>query len=553
MNQENGRPPAVDMTLERFSRIATPPEVELRLQDRIQEFYRQPETAPPQATSLPRRSRFKRLLPACVAAGLTVALVLVATVSLVGNRDAWAQVAKSLQSKAWMHLTMQVPAGEPLPEGLRPPEAWFSAKHKASARRFMKAAQYIDFARQETFDYDPTNDVITHSMTRDNDNVDFGHFGALLQLASEGARDLKLPESPIQIVERTQHDVRDKVRPWIEYVFKCRDPRRTPPDYSMTFRVDPQTQLIVEMRSTEKLFSNDPADVRIYTVDYPESGPDDIHALGAPRTADVVDRRRAKSKDAREITEFLAAYAKSSLKPIEPYSTIILASLSEPTDSCVIQAFQGRNDGKSLHVDQADQQQLQELRNKVYSKQIAFPDVADRVLWWKQEVAKLTFAPMPRGEENMPHTVGHPYLLGSPSAPNVIDKELEDPDCQLTLDRHPASGPAGTVLLNYIVDSKTGYSDCRWWIDPERDYLVLRSEMHFSRDHAAWNNVTQVIDKLEKSPGGAWYATEVRMGRIEKSGDDLSDGIVTPTVPMTTGMEIGPVSTTLFRYFVEFK
>lgn len=552
MNQRNGRPTEVDTVLEQFSRIATPPDVESRLAARMQEFYRQTETTPARAAS-PLRSRFKRLLPACAAAGLAAALLFVTTVGLLGNRDAWAQVAKSLQSKSWVHLTMQVPAGEPLPDGLEPPEAWFSAKHKAGARRFMKAAQYIDFARQETFEYDPTNDVITQSMTRDHDNVDFGHFGALLQLASEGARDLKLPESPIQIVERTQHAVRDKDRPWIEYAFKCLDPRRTPPEYNITFRVDPQSQLVVEMRSTEKFSSNDPAAVRSYTVDYPESGPNDIHALGAPRTTAVVDRRRAKSRDAKEITEFLAAYAKARLKPIEPYSTIILASLSEPSVSCVIQACQGRNDGKSLRVDQADHEQLQELCKKVWSKQIAFPEQADRALWWKQEVAKLTFAPMPRGDENMPHTVGHPILLGLPAAPNVSDKELDDPDCQITLDRHPVSGPAGTVLLNYIVDKKTGYNDCRWWIDPERDYLVLRSEVHFSRDHTAWNNVTQVIDKLEKSPGGVWYATEVRMGRIEKSGDDLSDGIVTPTIPMTTGMEIGPVSTTLFRYFVEFK
>jgi len=82
---------------------------------------------------------------------------------------------------------------------------------------------------------------------------------------------------------------------------------------------------------------------------------------------------------------------------------------------------------------------------------------------------------------------------------------------------------------------------------------VLRQETHFSRNQAAWDNVTQIIDKVQQSPGGRWYATEVRLGRIEKHGDDLpaEEIIVNPNQPHT-GMEIGPVTTTLLRYFVEF-
>lgn len=547
MNQKNGRPPAVDTVLETFSRVAVPPEVEFRLQARMQEFYKQPETLPAR-TAFP--SRFRRLLlPACVAAGLMVALVLVATIVLLGNRDAWAQVAKSLQSKSWVRWTLQIPAGAPLPEGFQPPEVWFSAKRQIAARRFMNAAEYIDFARQETYDYDPKKNITTYSMTRDNDNVDFGHFGALLRLVSEGDHELKLPESPIQIVERTRREVRDKDSQWIEFTFTCRDPRRTPPDYSMTFRVDPQSRLVVEMRSTEKFSSEDTAEVRTYAVDYPESGPADIHALGVPHTAIIVDRRRAKSKDAKEIKEFLAAYAKARLKPIEPYSTVILLTPPGQSVSTVIDAYQGRHDGKSLQVERADGEQLRELCNKVWSKQISLPDNADRAMWWKQEVAKLSFAPMPRGEESLPHTIGYPFLAGAASPIDPIPT-LDNPDCQVVLDRHPLSGPAGAVCLNIVVDTPGGFNEGRYWIDPERDYMVLRSEFYYSRNHTAWDNVTQIINKLEKSPNGRWYATEVRMGRIEKSGDDLSDDNVPA---LKTGMEVGPVTTSVFRYFVEFK
>ena len=294
MNQENGRLLAVDAILERFSRVSVPPDVELRLQTRMHEFCRQPETVPAQTAS---SSRFRRFLPTCVAA-LAAAVVLVATVVLIGNRDAWAQVAKSLQLKPWVRWTLQGPDGAPLHEGLRPPETWFSARHRVVARRFMNAVQYVDIVHQETYDYDPIKNTVIHSLTGDDDNVDFGHLEVLLRLVAEGDQKLKLPESPIQIVERTWREVLDRNRPWIEFTFQCRDPRRTFPEYSMTFRVDPQSRLVVEMRSTERLLSNDTAEVRTYAVDYPESGPDDIHALGVPRNAVIVDRRRARSRDA---------------------------------------------------------------------------------------------------------------------------------------------------------------------------------------------------------------------------------------------------------------
>jgi hypothetical protein len=62
-----------------------------------------------------------------------------------------------------------------------------------------------------------------------------------------------------------------------------------------------------------------------------------------------------------------------------------------------------------------------------------------------------------------------------------------------------------------------------------------------SPEAADWKVFTIVIDKAEKSPGGAWYATEARLGNVQNSGDDL---------PTQRG--VGPVSTSVFRYFVAF-
>ena len=227
--------------------------------------------------------RMVRFIPACVAAGLAASVLLAVALVMLGGRDAWAQVVKTVQSKPWVRCTLQVPAGEALPPGFQPPEAWFSARNKIGARRFMKAAQFIDFARQEAREYDPKENALSITSIGDNENKDFGLLAMLLRLVSEGAPDLKLTETPIELVERAQRDVREGDRRWIEFTFKLRDSRRTPKDYIATLRVDPQSRLPIDMVSTEKFSPEDKA-VRTYVFDYPESGPADIYALGVPQT-----------------------------------------------------------------------------------------------------------------------------------------------------------------------------------------------------------------------------------------------------------------------------
>lgn len=110
----------------------------------------------------------------------------------------------------------------------------------------------------------------------------------------------------------------------------------------MTFRVDRTTQLPVEMRSTEKFASNDPTDERIYAIDYPETGPSDIYALGVPRDAKVVDRRRARIKTSKDIKEFLAVYERARSKPLEPFTMTVLRSDPQKNFSDIDTPFEGR-------------------------------------------------------------------------------------------------------------------------------------------------------------------------------------------------------------------
>jgi hypothetical protein len=481
-----------------------------------------------------------RFVRTCVAAGLAATVLLAVAILMLGGRDAWAQVAKTLQSKPWVRCKLQVPAHEALPPGFQSPEAWFSARNKIGARRFMKAAQFVDFARQETREYDPKDDALSITSIGDNEHKDFGHLEMLLRLVSEGAPDLKLTKTSIELVERAQRDVREGDRRWIEFTFKFRDPRRTPEDYVATLRVDPQSRLPIDMVSTEK-FSPEDKSVRTYVFDYPESGPADIYALGVPRTAVIVDRRRPKPSGGNDVKELLAAYAKARQKSMPAYTAVTLISgRPDAPFSDIVMAFQVRDDGQNRHITQTDPQRLMDLREGIWANQIKLPDGIDPAIWWKQEVANLPFAALAGGNVNdsdfRPDGAGDLFFEDARPSPND--------DRQFTVDRHPTSGPAGTILLRIRVDSGARFNDVAYWIAPERGYMVLRRESTFSRNPADSGGILAwVVDQVEKAPGGRWYATEARLGWIKKSGDNLSADM--KSVP--------EVTTSVSRYLVDFK
>jgi hypothetical protein len=450
---------------------------------------------------------------------------------LVAGRDAWAQVTESLKAKSWVRLILQIPADAAAAEGIpeeilkQPPQIWLSLPKQIAASRFMQASHYCDFARQESCRYEPKEKAIYCESTSDVDHIVFEHFDTLLRLVAAGDRQLKLPESPIKIIERSQIEVRDGNRQLTEFAFKLRDARRTPGEYTTTVLVDPESRLPLTMSTTEKVPSIEKEVTRTYAFEYPETGPADIYALGVPRTATIVDWRRPSN--AKEI---YAAYSKAREKRIEPYWALVLMSDAQAAFKDVFEAYRVRYDGQRWLFAQAEPQAMLDFRKSIWEKQLVLPKDVDPVTWWKEQVEKLPFTPLevvehPEHRAPIPDRVGY-KPLGDPSAPGG----------QITIDLHPRSGPPETI--RYGVRTTIGVND--FWIAPEHGHLIEPFES-VSPEAADWKVFTIVIDKAEKSPGGAWYATEARLGNVQNSGDDL---------PTQRG--VGPVSTSVFRYFVEF-
>ena len=97
---------------------------------------------------------------------------------------------------------------------------------------------------------------------------------------------------------------------------------------------------------------------------------------------------------------------------------------------------------------------------------------------------------------------------------------IGSPQKETALDLHPSEGPPGCVLLTVRHTSKEGRinekgfgaaDEDRYWLDPERDYIVMRWDM-LVRDEAGNEQLhkSNTIEQVARSPSGVWYATKIR-------------------------------------------
>jgi hypothetical protein len=100
------------------------------------------------------------------------------------------------------------------------------------------------------------------------------------------------------------------------------------------------------------------------------------------------------------------------------------------------------------------------------------------------------------------------------------------------LEAKPKEGPPGTILLrvrrvgpkrppeqSQVGKALPSTDAWRNWLDPARDYVVVRSDMVVTNGGTEGVDST-VIDELARSPHGTWYATRIRRkGAIRTPSD----------------------------------
>jgi hypothetical protein len=473
---------------------------------------------------------------------LTIAAAGMLLVGLVGSvlflarpGNAWARITQSVQEKRWIHGVTR--AGDAVIS-----ESWASPRYEIFAVKYVhdpdqRGVEYHDlkagiktmYVASENTIYRVAEDSgsLEHHLRGNDFFRQFLHAGQLETAPIPGT----------EIVDQTSRDVTEKGKTWKQHEVTVRWKEGRKSVVRMVIRVDPATGLprTWDMVSPEETLHS--------TLDYPETGPGDILALGVPATARRVDR--VPGDDLNR--------ALNGLK----------VGRNRFDDYCGYTWFEGVNSanvrriwrkGRKWRVD--DVQRLVTTKAEFHQADV-FPNripIGVDLGFWKVHEAEVVFVPMAACDgqtirfyrykardivPDQPYVaelqsvteqsvyggaddpmMPWPHLLPEQQAhPNIFGAT---PDREFSIEPRPADGPRGTIRIS-VRDARS--QDAmrpdlnRLWIDPEKNHLAMRAEASVfdsagpkSKDGMPTKMAfldTQILTDLDRSPGGFWYPTRV--------------------------------------------
>lgn len=459
----------------------------------------------------------------------SVAAAVIATVAMWLWRPAasWAEVARAVRGKPWIHGTHVRESGKEVPAGSS--EFWFSAEAKVYADRREQWAMFDDYRLGVRCEYDAQFNQIVRQVTLSDDSAQ--EMRELWEGLMRGDLRLGLKFGGGQLVALESREVVDEGRRWLEYELTF----RTTYDWSSNtrihnrFRVDPETQLPHSLIRTWLGPADHPAQAPPSVeciFDYPDHGPMDIYDLGAPRTA-VVDDRVPDDNLSRILTT-----VESARNDFDPYFAIVVLG-DGPWHTGMPETIVWRK-GSRWRA---------EIGGFTIPAKEPGPD-ADPVAWWNEQLGDCKYQPIgvcdgqtvyrvefgePDAHGKQEHTwhpmhkveprraldragqVGRsmPELFGYPTtlqpASDIFTVEV---------DPRPAEGPSDATLVKYVATPvlRQGgvFRDCRYWLDPARGYVARQ----YTMANSGLRDDTFVMDEFVQSPRGIWYPTVVRRKNV---------------------------------------
>ena len=468
-----------------------------------------------------QQSRRRWMTQVCgVSLAGAAAVLLVVSLFAIRPVDAWAQVVKAVQKQPWVRMQASAP------DKSAQVEIWFSPAKRIGAGRFPGSSFFLELDQFKLQRFDLKESTIYVS---DPQSSDLDQFVALDAALDAFANRKELQQSKTETVKLLGQSSKKGSagdERWTDHVLDYEDARRSPPRFRRVFRVPDGAELPTSM--TEEWNWEGKQMARTHSMDYPATGPSDIFALDVPKDAKVVDTRSGE-----ELKTLLAAYSKQQNSAFDNYTATVLKTIDDWRS--INEAFRIRLAAAGHSAEVVDFEQLQKFQmNRFQQAGRIVPETADadRLAWWQVEVDKMTFNNFGQRDMFSPGQTFCPDLVGYPGLgyPNQGVKA--------TLNPKPFVGPNNCQMLT-IENTTTG--DYRFWFDSERGSMVVRWEhQSVDRKPGDWIDTT-IIDAAEKSPKGRWFATQVRRGQVERSGDDLR--------PVAG---VAPVSTTVYRYLIKF-
>jgi hypothetical protein len=491
-----------------------------------------------------------------------VCLVIVAASHLAGpfrvSSVSLAQTLETMRGMSWVHTT-ETSSAEP---GVVR-ECWECFDPHIVARKAPdRQVEYLDYAGNAAYRYNPNSGKITVSLTTDN-YMPAGApspFEILSQTVDSAV------ETGAQVVRQPLVE-EGRRRERIQIVFEG-NPRRE----SVTFTRDVQRNLLVRMETVEIQGSDRP--VRVTTFDYPQPGPPDIYALGAPQDASIFDTRpegaaltlidEVQRRFEQGFGDHLAVVLESRPADdgtLEPYEIVVLRqkgtlkrsdhyrAFNVPRDPCAPATLYPRikDIWPSLTIPQVlalesdtvrDRQMLFDGRRTLRRSLVQGQLVADEHPTDQSQIPG-GGAPI----DSLPGLIRPNLRLEMQSGSSHFKREV-----RLLADDPNRPGLAGL--------RSTGFAQAtEWWFDPGKDYLLVEKVSRQTGTSAARYIVTQT----QQTPAGWWYPVAIstesttfaldgeatvtrRVKRVLVDTDPVFDEAVFGPAAPAPGEEKAPVS-----------
>ena len=482
------------------------------------------------ASPAPPRTRLRPLL--FLAAACILAAAALGILSLPGRSDkAWARVVQAIQEQPWIHVVRRGADG-------RSDEHWLSPRLEIVAFRYdhgltEHSTEYHDLKTGIYFKYVPEEDAIYRLPERGDIKEHHAHaldFWRKLIRGDASAMGNFIPG--VEMVGPETRELTEDGKTWTAYQWAMSKPTRKDHEVKwIRMLVDPKTRLpgflVGESVGGERVRD---------AFDYPDSGPADIVAMGAPATARRVDRVPGNDLDrvlnglkvGRNRFDDYCGYAwfddrmavwrvwrkghkwrvermqmkvESVTRPFVPAnSDVAWFRLHEKEFFFELQAV---CDGRMVWYYSYDPQVLGP--NQAYVPQKPASVMSNTVYGSGDD-------PMMPWPHLLPEQIGHPRI------------DLPSAERNIIIEAEPKDGPAGTIRVQLRdSDAKDPKEPDRkrLWIDPEKNDLAIRAETcAYDRPYDASHKATgpwridhisvEILEEFARSPSGFWYPTRVR-------------------------------------------
>jgi hypothetical protein len=485
---------------------------------------------------------------AMATAGLLLVGLVCTFLTLMRPANAWARITQAVQEKRWVHIVTKGPDGTGS-------ESWISPRFSILAVKYdhgpdHRGAEYVDLKTGIKSQYVASESTI-YRLPEGAGLL--GHHSYAVEslrqlLRTDGFQSPPIPGT--EIVEQNSRDITEQGKKWkqLEMTIRWTDGRQSV--VKMVIRADPATGLprtwdIVAPEGTVH-----------QTLDYPDTGPADLMALGVPATAKRVDR--VPGTDLNGILDGLSV----GRNRFDDYCGY---TWHEGVNSANVRRVWRK--GHKWRVEDVQRRLVTkaDLRNadlipdriplgvdlgfwKVHEAEFVFTPMAicdGQTIWYYRYKPELRQPDVPYvavRESDMKHPVygsandpmmPWPHLLPEQQSHRFID--VPTPEREFSIDPRPADGPPGTLLIRV---RDTQFNDpkrpdlYRLWVDPEKNHLVMRAETAVSDPGSprtrsgAYTKIayvdTQIITNVDRSPSGFWYPTRVVRTTTEFPAEQVS-------------------------------